>query len=87
MPADSNFLSARKNVVKSGLGEYVGKKVVLQSGHGVHKVTFGNRGDCVIDGLYSDIFTLQTYRDGRPYIKLAYSYVDVMTNGVQLKLY
>ena len=86
MSIGENF-SEIKSVVKNDVGGYLGQKVVIQWGHGAHRVTFGNRGDCIVDGLYPDIFTLQTYRDGKPSRKLAYSYVDVMTNGVQLKLY
>jgi len=67
--------------VKSNIKNHLGQKVKLQCGRGAHQTVID---DCIVTKTYPDVFMVQTYQNQRPYRKLCFSYVDVMTNAITI---
>ena len=72
------------NEAKSQIEKNIGNEVMLEFSKG-RKKSVAHKG--VIASVYPSIFTIQLFGEGRePSRKLSFSYVDLLTNSVEITL-
>ena len=69
--------------IKSGIGRHVGKSVIIMANKGRKKIVT-KRG--VIEGIYPSVFMVSFQGEGDITTRVTYSYTDVLTENVQIKL-
>ncbi len=69
--------------IKSGIGRHVGKSVIIMANKGRKKIVT-KRG--TIEGVYPSVFMVSYQGEGDITTRVTYSYTDVLTENVQIKL-
>ena len=69
--------------IKTGIGRHVGKSVIIMANKGRKKIVT-KRG--TIEGVYPSVFMVSYQGEGEITTRVTYSYTDVLTENVQIKL-
>lgn len=69
--------------IKTGIGRHVGKSVIIMANKGRKKIVT-KRG--TIEGIYPSVFMVSYQGEGEITTRVTYSYTDVLTENVQIKL-
>ncbi len=68
--------------IKNGIGKHVGKNVIIKANKGRKKIVT-RKGK--IEGIYPSVFMVSYCSDDIT-TRVTYSYIDVLTENVQIKL-
>lgn len=77
----SNIFSIES--IKKGIGKHVGRSVIIKANKGRKKI-ITKKG--VIEGVYPSVFMVSYCGDDDITTRVTYSYIDVLTENVQIKL-
>lgn len=69
--------------IKKGIGKHVGKSVIVRANKGRKKI-ITRKG--TIEGVYPSVFMVSYRADGEIATRVTYSYTDVLTENVEIKL-
>lgn len=69
--------------IKRGIGKYVGKRIVVKANKGRKKIITKTG---MLEAIYPSIFIVKYGDDGDLISRVSYSYSDVLTSNVQIKL-
>ncbi|MGL5257030.1 MAG: Veg family protein [Proteocatella sp.] len=69
--------------IKKGIGKYVGRKIVVKANKGRKKIITKTG---MLEAIYPSIFIVKYGDDGDLISRVSYSYSDVLTSNVQIKL-
>lgn len=69
--------------IKKGIGKYVGKKIVVKANKGRKKIVTKTG---MLEAIYPSIFIVKYGNEGDVISRVSYSYSDILTSNVQIKL-
>jgi len=69
--------------IKKGIGKYVGKKIVVKANKGRKKIITKTG---MLEAIYPSIFIVKYGDEGEVISRVSYSYSDILTSNVQIKL-
>lgn len=69
--------------IKRGIGKYVGKRIVVKANKGRKKIVTKTG---MLEAIYPSIFIVKYGDEGDIVSRVSYSYSDVLTSNVQIKL-
>lgn len=69
--------------IKKGIGKHVGKSVIVRANKGRKKIVT-RKG--TIEGVYPSVFMVSYNGEGDVTTRVTYSYIDVLTENVEIKL-
>lgn len=69
--------------IKSGIERYLGKAIIVKANKGRKKIVT-RKG--VLENTYPDVFVVKVEGNNNTVTRVSYSYADVLTSTVQLKL-
>lgn len=69
--------------IKTGIGRHIGKSVIIMANKGRKKIVT-KKG--TIEGVYPSVFMVSYPGEGDITTRVTYSYTDVLTENVQIKL-
>ncbi len=69
--------------IKKGIGKYVGQRIVVKANKGRKKIVTKTG---MLEAIYPSIFIVKYGDDGDIISRVSYSYSDVLTSNVQIKL-
>ena len=69
--------------IKKGIGKYVGKRIVVKANKGRKKIVTKTG---MLEAIYPSIFIVKYGDEGDIVSRVSYSYSDVLTSNVQIKL-
>ncbi|MGB5822961.1 MAG: Veg family protein [Proteocatella sp.] len=69
--------------IKKGIGKYVGKKIVVKANKGRKKIVTKTG---MLEAIYPSIFIVKYGDEGDVISRVSYSYSDILTSNVQIKL-
>lgn len=69
--------------IKKGIGRHVGKSVLIKANKGRKKIV---KRKGIIEGVYPSVFMVSYLSDGDIKTRVTYSYIDVLTENVQIRL-
>ncbi len=68
---------------KKGIGKYVGKKIIVKANKGRKKIVTKTG---MLEATYPSIFIVKYGDEGEVISRVSYSYSDILTSNVQIKL-
>lgn len=69
--------------IKKGIGKYVGKKIIVKANKGRKKIVTKTG---MLEATYPSIFIVKYGDEGEVISRVSYSYSDILTSNVQIKL-
>lgn len=69
--------------IKRGIGKYVGRRIVVKANKGRKKIITKTG---MLEAIYPSIFIVKYGDEGDLISRVSYSYSDVLTSNVQIKL-
>lgn len=69
--------------IKKGIGKYIGKKIVVKANKGRKKIVTRSG---LLEATYPSIFIVRYGIDDEVISRVSYSYSDILTSNVQIKL-
>lgn len=69
--------------IKKGIGKYVGRRIVVKANKGRKKIITKTG---MLEAIYPSIFIVKYGDEGDLISRVSYSYSDVLTSNVQIKL-